>query len=323
MENLVCTKDKRRTVFNQTKRGLIMKSLNYKSKLTLLGASLMVTFAACSAVNNEVESLSDEDIELATQIIGETVSSDNSGVMNSIYDAVSTADESGISYGDNRNKAMPDDDRTGRGRESNYSYSYDPETGTHTLQYNRNVNNGEFSKGVSLLNTYIFKSPEGSFITRPRANRDSIESVDFTSNKSGFVNSRKRNSEFARVDTFAIAGLHSTSSVVSIDGTHHAEGNASGITKDSLEASRNYVVDIEFINVTIDKDSVAANGNLEQGVLGTLNYSMTLTKTLGDRNDEKVVEGTIEFEGDGTALLRFKKVAKVVRFSLKDGGAEE
>lgn len=301
-----------------------MKYLKNISKLTLLGLSLLVTFAACSAVNNDVETLSDEDIELATQIIGESVSDENSGVMSSIYDAVSTVGKDGISYRDdnNNNKTLPNDD-SGRGRESNYAYSYDPETGTHTVEYNRSVNNPFFTKSVSLLNTYIFKSPEGDFVARPRANKDSIESVAFTGSKSGFVDSRRRDSEFARLDTFAIAGLHSTSSVVSIDGTHHGEGSASGITRDSVEASRDYTIDIEFLNVEIEKDSVVANGNLEQGVTGTLTYSIVLNKTVGDEVNNEVIEGTIELTGDGTALLRFRRVAKVVRFSLKDGSEQE
>ncbi|MFY0697930.1 MAG: hypothetical protein JXR11_08780 [Balneola sp.] len=299
-----------------------MKSLQNISKLTLLGLSLLVTFAACSAVNNDVDTLSDEDIELATQIIGESVSDENSGIMSSMYDAVSTVGDDGISYGNDHRKVDPDG-RSGRGRENNYSYSYDPDTGTHTLEYNRSVNHGEFSKNIALLNTYIFKSPEGDFIARPRANADSIESVDFTGNKSGSVNSRRGSSEFARADTFAIAGLHSTSSIVSIDGTHHGEGSASGFTRDSVEVSRDFTVDIEFLNVEIEKDSVEANGNLEQGVTGTLNYSIVLNKAFGDEADTQVIEGTIELTGDGTALLRFKKVAKVVRFSLKDGSTED
>ncbi|HCT52842.1 MAG TPA: hypothetical protein DF712_10310 [Balneola sp.] len=239
-----------------------------------------------------------------------------------MYDAVSTVGKDGISYGDNRNKANSDDN-SGRGRESSYSYTYDPDTGMHTLQYDRSVNKNSFSKSISLLNTYIFKSPEGEFIVHPRANADSIESVDFTGNKSGSVNSRRGSSEFARADTFAIAGLHSTSSIVSIDGTHHGEGSASGFTRDSVEVSRDFTVDIEFLNVEIEKDTVEANGNLEQGVTGTLNYSIVLNKSFGDEADNQVIEGTIELTGDGTALLRFKKVAKVVRFSLKDGSTQD
>lgn len=301
-----------------------MKSLKHISKFTLLGLSLLVTFAACSAVNNDVESLSDQDIELATQILTESVSDETSGIMSSMYDAVSTVGEDGISYRDSHNKMSPNDgDRSGRGREGSYSYTYNPETGTHTLQYDRSVTNGDFSKSISLLNTYVFQSPEGAFVVRPRANADSIESVNFTGSKTGSVISRRRNSDFARLDTFSIAGLHNTSSIVSIDGTHHGEGNSSGVTSDSVEASRNFMVDIEFLNVEIVKDTVEANGNLEQGVTGTLTYSIVLSKTLNGVIDQETIEGTIEMDGDGTALLRFKKVAKTIRFSLKDGTTED
>lgn len=299
-----------------------MKSFNNISKFTLLGLSLFVTFAACSAVNNDVESLSDEDIELATQILTESVSDESSGIMSSMYDAVSNVGEDGISYRDGHNK-INHNDKSGRGREGNYSYSYDPETGTHSLNYERSVTNGDFSKSIALLNTYVFQSPEGDFVVRPRANPDSIESVDFTGSRTGFVNSRHRDSEFARLDTFSIAGLHNTSSIVSIDGTHHGTGSATGVTRDSVQASRDFTVFIEFSNVEIVKDTVEAHGNLEQGVTGTLTYSIILNKTLGADTDQQVIEGTIEMDGNGTALLRFKKVLKAIRFSLKDGSTED
>lgn len=301
-----------------------MKSLQNISKFSFLSLSLLITFAACSSVNNDVESLSDEDIELATQILSESVSDESSGIMSSMYDAVSSVGSDGISYRDSHNKSTYDDrGRSGRGREGSYSYSYDPETGTHTLQYDRSVTNGDFSKDVSLLNTYVFQSPEGDFVVQPRANADSIESVDFTGSKSGSVESRRRNSEFARLDTFSIAGLHSTSSIVSIDGTHYGEGSASGITSDSVEASRDYTVNIELANVEIVKDTVEANGNLEQGVTGTLTYSIVLNKNINGETDQEVIEGTIEMDGDGTALLRFKRIVKTIRFSLKDGSTQD
>lgn len=299
-----------------------MKSLKHISKLTLLGLSLLVTFAACSAVNNDVNSLADGDIELATQIITESVSDESSGIMSSMYDAVSTVGNDGISYRSGLNKAH-DGDKTGRGREGSFSYNYDPETGTHTLQYDRTVNHNDFSKNISLLNTYVFQSPDDEFIVYPRANADSIESVDFTGSKSGSLISRKRNSEFARLDTFSIAGLHSSSAIVTIDGTHHGEGNATGVTSDSVQVSKDFTVDIDFMNVEIVKDTVEANGNLEEGVTGTLTYSIILNKSRGDQSDQKVIEGTIELDGDGTALLRFKRIAKTIRFSLKDGSTQD
>lgn len=299
-----------------------MKSLNNISKLTLLALSLMVTFAACSAVNNDVESISDEDIELATQVITESVSDETSGIMSSFYDAVSSVGSDGIDYKEG-NQKVADDDNSGRGSESSYSYSYDSETGIHTIEYDRNVTKGEFSKGISLTNTYVFESPEGNYIAHPRANADSIESVDFTGSIAGFVNSRRKNSEFARLDTFAIAGLHSTSTIVSIDGTHYGVGNTEGENADSVQFAANFSVAIEFADVRIDKQIVEANGNLEEGVTGTLSYSVELNRSFGSRTETKVIRGTIQMDGDGTALLRFNKAVKTIRFSLKDGSRED
>ena len=304
----------------------IMKKINTHIKFSILALGLMVAFAACSAVNNEVESLSDEDIEIATIVLTESTADETSGVMSSMYDAFSSVGSSGISYGDSQNKLKSNDDdrRGGRGQERNFSYSYDPATGTHTLEYNRSATNRWGTKSVSLLNTYVFSSPEGDWIVYPRANRDSIETVSFTGNKSGSSEGMHRQSEFARVDTFFISGLHATSSTLGIDGTHESNGSTTGTLPDSATtASRSYELFIDMDQIEIDKDSVATYGNLEQGVEGTLTYRLYLNKTVGDRSDDKLIEGTIEFEGDGTALLRFKKAAKVIRFSLRDGNRTE
>ena len=304
-----------------------MNSIKNTLKLSTMALGLMITFAACSAVNNDVESLSDADIEVATVILTESTADETSGVMSGMYDAFSSVGSDGISYGDGQTqmKGMGDDHqhRGGRSDESNFNYSYDPETGTHTLSFDRSVSGDFGSKSVSLLNTYIFTSPDGEWIVYPRAHRDSIETIDFTRNVNGEVDGMFRQSEFTRIDTFSVTGLHATSTVLGINGGHQSFGEASGMLDDGeTQASRAYELLIDLENVEINKDSVATYGNLEQGVTGTLSYKLYISRTVGDRSDEKSVEGTIEFTGDGTALLRFKGIPKTVRFSLRDGSRD-
>ncbi|MEO1022255.1 MAG: hypothetical protein AAFW89_06900 [Bacteroidota bacterium] len=296
-----------------------------QSKLLTAGAVILALgFTGCSSVNNDVEALSDEDISLAAEILGQSVSDNSSGVLSSMYDAVSDIGTAGISYGDAAlfKSADPRND-DGRGRERNFSYSYDPETGIHSMSYERSVVRDEFSKSVSVNQQHIFTTLTGRFIQFPRANRDSIETIDFIGNKSGESSSPRRENAFSRIDTMNIDGLHSSSSSIVFNGTHNGSGSASAVLRDGSEVSRDYEVNLEYIDVAIEKDSVVAYGNLEQGVTGTFNYSMVMNRIVDGEPEETVVEGTIELVGDGTALLEFRQVRRTFRIFLDEGEVEE
>ncbi len=295
-----------------------MKSLTNLKQLLLIALVTAVTFSACSSVNNDVESLSEEDVQVAAQIVASSLSDDESGLVASMYDAFSGVDNSGIFYSsDSRSKAAPRGDG-GRGRERNFSHSYDSTTGVHTISYERSVENDRYSKSVSLLQEIIYTDLDGEFIARPRANKDSIEAISFNSTKNGSFESSSKTSSFTKTDDFDISGVHSTSNILSMDGTHTGMGEAEGTLNDSTSA-RAYEINITYENVEIDKDTVQAYGNLENGVTGTMTYSIFMSKTVNGVPEETLVEGTVELEEDGTALMRFNKINRIIRFSLKDG----
>jgi len=297
------------------------------TKYTLLTA-MLISFglAGCSSSTDstdELETVTEEDLEIAAEVVSESISDQTGGTMNSVFDAVSDVSESGISYSNTQSKSQYSNEDAGRGRESNYSYSYDPETGTHTIDFLRSVTRGDFSKSVSAHLEYIFTDPEGTFIVQPRAHKDSIEAVDFKGTRSGEMSTIRGNSNFTRIDSLLLSGLHSSSAIFGFEGTHHGEGSRSGITRNEREFNRTYEVDIIFTDIQIDKAIVEANGDLTEGVTGSVSYTIVLTGSNGDQNREKTIEGTVEFLGDGTGLLRFERFAKVFRFSLSDGDVTE
>ncbi len=294
-----------------------MKSLTNLKQLLLIALVTGVTFSACSSVNNEVESLSEEDVQVAAEIVASSLVDDESGLVSSMYDAFSSVDNTGIFYSDGKSKAGPRGDG-GRGRERNFSHSYDSTTGVHTISYERSVENDRYSKSVSLLQEIIYTDLDGEFIARPRANKDSIEAISFNSTKNGSFESDSKTSSFAKTDDFDISGVHSTSTILSMDGTHTGIGDAEGTLNDSTSA-RAYEINITYENVEINKDTVQAYGNLENGVSGTMTYSIFMSKTVNGVPEETLVEGTVELEEDGTALMRFNKINRIIRFSLKDG----
>lgn len=304
-----------------------MKSLTKIKQLFVLSAALAITLSACSSISNndtEVETLSDADIELAAKIVGTSLSDDEDGIVSSMYDAFSTVGETGISYGDDNNRNKPRrNGRSGRGGERSFTHEYDSLTGIHSISYERSVTTDNFSKSLTVNQEIIYTSIDGDFLARPKAEKDLIESVDFVGSKVGESESVFRSSNYSKIDTMSFSGLHSTSTILNMDGTHFGAGNVEGALSDSTTGSRVYQIDISYQNVAIDKDTVAAYGNLEQGVSGTLTYSILMTETIGGVPEETLVEGTIDLEEDGTALLRFKKLPKVIRFSLRDGERDD
>ncbi len=301
-----------------------MKSLTLIKQLSFFAVALAVLFSACSSVNNDVESLSEEDIQLAAEIVAISLADNESGAMSSMYDAFSGIDDSGISYGEEQRFKRPRrNQHSGRGGERNYSHSYDSTTGVHTISYERSVENERYNKSVSLYQEIIFTDLDGGFIARPKAEKDAIEAISFEGTKSGSSEGPFRSSSFTKNDIFEISGVHATSNILTLDGTHTGSGQAEGTLPDSTTKSKNYEIDITFENVEVNKDTVKEYGSIENAVSGTLTYSILMNETTNGVPEETLVEGTIDLQEDGTALLRFNKLPKVIRFSLVDGDKQD
>ncbi|MDX1670836.1 MAG: hypothetical protein R3211_00740 [Balneolaceae bacterium] len=307
-----------------------MKTQEKIRNLLLLGVTLLLTgmlSAACSVSESDLGSdeLSDADLEAIGQVIGESVSGENDGLMASIYDATAEFTETGMDYtaSSKYSDSTPDlQDDSGRGSEKNWSYSYDPETGTHTIEFSRSVFRGEYSKGVDAKYEYIFKDLNGAFIARPKAERERIETLDFFGDRSGSIEAPNRSSAFSRTDTLYLVGISDSTEILGINGNHHGEGSHDGVRDNGDEVSGNYVLDAQFTDIEIDKALVTENGSLEEGVFGTITYQLEWEKVVNDNVVTKTVSGSLEMNGDGTALLRFNKFERVFLIHLREGDIE-
>jgi hypothetical protein len=304
-----------------------MKSIINRIPTTFLPLiALAAIISACSlgeVPDNINQELTAEEIEAATQIMGEALSDDNDGVFSSLDDALATVSTSNTGS-DRRDKRDDDEDddfpgQSGQGGERNYQYDYDPATGTHTIQFDRSVNTQNFQKNVSAVLTYVFTELAGNFISAPRINKDRVENIDFTADKNGFTESRFRSSEFSRADTFSVTGISSATSTLTIDGIHFGNGTVNGVTREGDTFTKSFVNRIEFLDIQIDKDTVKQNGSLTEGVTGTLNYEMTIFNSTNGTGSSKDINGTIELDGDGTALLRFANINRLFRVNLRSG----
>lgn len=305
------------------------KFLSYKNlkipRIPLLLALLSVGFWSCSSVSNDTELISDADLDMAAEIMGSSISDQQSGLMNSVYDALSTISSTGIRYGNDKNFLMKSDkdERGGRGFERSFSHTYDSTTGVHTLSYDRSFEKGLFSSSISTLQEIQYVDLEGNFIAKPKLHRDAVNQINLHSTKSGQNSNPHKSSEFTKIDSLYFTGVHATQSLVRMDGSHHGFGSGTAVLRDSSSHSRSFEVKVVFDDIVIDKDTLAAYGNLENAVTGTLSYSMTMNKVINGVPEETVMEGTIDLEEDGTALMKFYKYDRLYRLGLKDGDVKE
>ncbi len=299
----------------------------YKYYLIILALAASTLFYGCNTVNSTEPDISEEELEIAGEIIGASLSEEQDGVLSSVYDAFSNVSQTGISYAD-PNMTMQKSsagsmDRPGRGGEKNYSVDYNPETGEHTVSFDRSFEGPNLEKSMSVLNTYIFTDVDQEFLEFPRRDSEMIETIDFKGMRTGSAETERRSSSFTRTDTLFASGISNESAILTIDGKHNGEGQMS-IELPRLERSGERTFEVEFIfqNIQIDKAIVRENGNLEEGITGLITYSMEMTKTKDGDTREKSLSGTIELTGDGSALLRFDRFKKTFLVRLRDGMIE-
>lgn len=303
-----------------------------------LAAALFLGFglqACTSELDSRSDLLSEAEAEMAAEVVAATLSDEESGVISSLYDAFSTFDAKGIQYGNRPpmgGKPKPGDGAfgNGRGHERKFEHSYDSTSGTHTVVFERSVEKGPFSKSISKVSTYQYRDTSGAFIARPRMQRDRIESIAYTALVEGEMARRDTSITFSRSDTMQIRGVHVTSAELLMDGSHSATGRrpmharrggdrrtggpgGPGARADST--AKPYAVEFIFTGIRVDKAAVQEGDSLENAISGTIDYTLHYRED----GEERVVEGTIDLEGDGAAVVRFRSITHWVRFALSDG----
>ncbi|GAA5522619.1 DUF5666 domain-containing protein [Aliifodinibius salicampi] len=300
--------------------------MNKTGKLnSKIGISLLIlTFTACTLdgiSGSNSDTITKEDLQAAGQILGESLSSNNSGVLLSLNDALTNF--SSTDFAETASKSTPSspviqNGHSGRGNETNYQHSYDSETGTHTISFRREVQRSLFEKTVTDTLYYTFRDNGGSFIEFPRQESDRIESITYNGKREGEISTLKKESFFVRTDTFLIDGLSDGSSTLSIDGVHNGEGTITIDETGNGSLERSYELEINFLNIEIEK-SPAGDINIQRGVTGTLSWEMKIERG----SDSKTMRGTIELSGDGTALLHFKNILDLFQINTNDGDLKD
>jgi hypothetical protein len=304
-----------------------MMNIYQKFIISTAVLALLVTATSCtlddvSSTNNET--ITEQDLQAAGEILGESLSSDNSGVLLSLTDALTNF--SSTNFGSSQNKTgtpTTQDGRSGRGGETDYNYTYNQETGIHTISFRRQVDSPLFSKTVIDTLNYIFKDSNDRFIESPDTEAERIEYINYNANREGEILTPRKNSFFVRTDTFLIDGVSDATPVLSIDGVHNSNGNIEVDNQvENKTFERSYELEINFLSIEIEKPS---NGpvDLSRGVTGTLSWEMTIQKSSSGNSSSKTLRGTVEMSGDGTALLRFQNLLKRFQVNLNNGDVKD
>jgi hypothetical protein len=298
-----------------------MPSLKSFMKLFFFKYAVLAVFffllTGCSVDTFEQGSsgLSSEESIIAGQIIGESVSENQNGLLSSFPEAFAVPSASNLVAG-----TSPLSTESFRNLE-NYRYTFDAATGIHLASFSRQENTATLTSSSADTLTYLFYDLNQDIIELPVERQDAIEAVEFSATRSGDIQASGKESFFTRTDRFFIDGLSAESNILTIDGFHSGEGFFTLLRADGSELQREYLLDINFLDIRIDKAIVSRNRNFRDGVTGAFSYEATIRQTAnGTDAQTKTVNGTVELNGDGTALLKFRDLFNTFRLRLDDGG---
>ena len=303
------------------------QSITRKYGIIAAAFFVFVVFSGCDALNSdkpEFSELTEEDLEAASAILGESLSDQTEGLMADLNDMTADVDVRQIAYSGRRFHDNPTL-RPCRGVNREFESSYDETTGMHSIHYSRVHESENCAKSVEVNLNYIFTDSTGAFIAAPRVNRQAIASISFEGSRAGsarFVTPRgathARSSE--QRGQWNLSGI--LSDVASLTGSQTNDGSYEHTRLDSTGAeitkAGSFHIEFSTVDVTIAHNSTTET-DVETQVTGTIQYTMTMEVTRNGETELKETEGTIELAGDGHALLRFLGLRKVYRVSLRDG----
>ncbi|MEX2368439.1 MAG: DUF5666 domain-containing protein, partial [Balneolaceae bacterium] len=310
------------------------QNLLFNLRLTGIYLACLIIISGCSidALETSSEQLSDEELEIASQIVGESLSDQEDGIFSSLNDAfiipsdgsfTTQSAETGEAISLLKNISLSTNENSGHGNENDYSYTYNTESGTHEVSFSRDIQNGNISKNTTVNLTYIYLNADGGFINNPEVDQDRIETIDYSAERSGSIKTTRKSSSYQRTDQFLIDRLSSGTNAITIDGSHSGSGTFEVTNKNGNIVTREYTLTVDFLDVTINSESISVSKTLRKGVTGALAYEMVINRIVNGDESTKTVNGTIEFTGDGTALLKFSDALDDFRINIEDGDVFE
>lgn len=280
----------------------------------IIGAQLLLQACSVDGFEQNERSLTAEESLIAGQIIGESISENQDGLLSSFSEAFAIPTPSGLTNG-------PSAIVSGSFRKlEEYTYSFDAETGEHNTTFTIRINS-DISSQTDYSLSYRFLDSAGETIESTNNQSGLVEAVDFRAVRNGEIESSSKRSIYTRTDRLFIEGISDDSDILSIDGFHSGEGLFTQIRNDGTQIEREYFLDLNYLDIRINKPVVLRNRNFRSGVNGAFSYENTIRQT-GNGSDgqgTKIINGTVELNGDGTALLKFREQFDTFRLRLANG----
>ena len=293
---------------------------------SIVALLLIITATGCDTLNNEepeIAALTQDDLETASSILAESLSDQNEGLMANLNDMTAEVGATQISYSSRRFWNNPTL-RPCRGANREFDRTYDDSTGVHNISYSREHQGMGCEKNVEVNLNYTFTDAEGNFIATPIQDKDLVSEIAFTGTRvgSGSFTSRRgsKSATYTQTGEWNLSGLQSD--IASLTGSQVNDGTFEQTRPDSagVEQTRSgsYHVEFSTVDVTITQVEGEAS-DLETQITGTIQYTMTMDRVTNGEEESKQIEGTVELEGNGRALLRFLGLRKIYRVTLADG----
>ncbi len=281
----------------------------------IIGTQLLLQACSVDGFEQTDSSLTTEESLIAGQIIGESVSENQDGLLSSFSEAFAIPTQSGLTNG-------PSKIVTGSFRNlEGYTYSFDAGTGEHNATFSIRTESNGLNSQTDYSLSYRFLDFDGETIESPNNQSNLIEAVDFRAIRSGEIETAFKRSIYTRTDRLFIDGISGASDFLSIDGFHSGEGLYTQMRNDGTQLEREYILDLNYLDIRINKPLVLRNRNFRSGVNGAFSYENTIRQT-GNGSDgqgTKIINGTVELNGDGTALLKFRQQFDTFRLRLANG----
>jgi len=284
-----------------------------RSKLVIFALITLFVFSSCtdSVTNTDEVQASEEDITVLQNVVGDALSDKGEGFLSTIQDLTAQLHQDGMQYRFRQNQEW-------RGPLNNFNYQYNPETGVHLIQYRRGFTRPNLSQLLQVRLEYLFLDASNGFIEFPGQDADLIESITFTGTRSGFTDAPVRRSEFERSANWTLEGFGAANEFMSLSGIQTNNGSMIVRGREGVQASRTFNMTFNLLDITIQKPD-ATEDRLEYLVTGLIEYEVTMVMF---RNGEEVTRefsGTLELDGDGSALMRVLGLNRVIRLHLGTG----
>lgn len=257
--------------------------------------------------------ISQKESIITGQIIGESVSESRQGILSSFSEAFAIPTETGLEPGPSLLAG------TSFQNLENYHYEFLSDSGVHRVHFSRTESGTGVNGRSDTEIRYIFYGPGQTPIEMPWDEPEQIESVDYHSIRTGEIADSTFLSLYERTDRIFLSGLSEETETLAIDGHHTGNGTFTRIEPGGAETEREYLLEINYLDIRIHKQTVEQSRSFNKGINGSLGYESTVRQTGNGSTETKIVNGTIRLNGDGTALLKFREPLEPYRFRLEDG----